>query len=226
MLAEDLKHHRRVALKVLHPHLAGVLGPERFLREIATVAGLYHPHVMPLYDSGQADGFLYQVMPLAEGESLRDQLHREGQLPVDDALRIAGEVADALSYAHRYGIVHRDIKPGNILASRSARRPCRSSGRPGPGQAPRRPLAGCGGGANGQLAAPPVGPGLGHGRRMRAPRTGGHSARAARTARRPDRAPHPGHSRLGARGAPRPFAERAISSPIPPAWTPGCSSGR
>ncbi len=114
-LAEDLKHHRRVALKVLHPHLAGVLGPERFLREIETVAGLHHPHIMPLYDSGRAGGLLYQVMPLAEGESLRDRLRREEQLPIDDALQIAAEVADALSYAHRRGIVHRDIKPGNIL---------------------------------------------------------------------------------------------------------------
>jgi serine/threonine-protein kinase len=114
-LAEDLKHHRRVALKVLHANLAGILGRDRFLREIATVAGLHHPHIMPLYDSGSAGGFLYYVMPLAEGESLGDRLDREVQLPIEDALRIAAEVADALSYAHRHGIVHRDIKPANIL---------------------------------------------------------------------------------------------------------------
>jgi serine/threonine-protein kinase len=114
-LAKDLKHERQIALKVLHPDLAGALGPERFLREIATVAGLHHPHIIPLYDSGKAGGYLYQVMPLAEGETLRDRLRRETQLPLEDALQIAAEVADALSYAHRRGIVHRDIKPGNIL---------------------------------------------------------------------------------------------------------------
>ena len=114
-LAEDRKHRRQVAVKVLRPELAGMLGPERFLREIETVARLRHPHILPLYDSGEAGGFLYYVMPLAEGESLRDRLRREKQLPLDDALRIAGEVADALSYAHAHGVVHRDIKPENIL---------------------------------------------------------------------------------------------------------------
>jgi eukaryotic-like serine/threonine-protein kinase len=114
-LAEDRKHHRQVAVKILRAELAGMLGPERFLREIETVARLHHPHILPLYDSGQADGFLYYVMPLAEGESLRDRLRREKQLPLHDALQIAREVADALSYAHAHGVVHRDIKPENIL---------------------------------------------------------------------------------------------------------------
>ena len=114
-LAEDRKHHRQVAVKVLRAELAGMLGPDRFLREIETAARLHHPHILPLYDSGEADGFLYYVMPLAEGESLRDRLKREKQLPLDDALRIAREVADALSYAHAHGVVHRDIKPENIL---------------------------------------------------------------------------------------------------------------
>ena len=114
-LAEDLKHHRRVAIKVLRPELAAALGAERFLREIETTANLRHPHILPLYDSGEADGFLYYVMPFVDGESLRDRLAREKQLPVEDALQIAREVADALSCAHGRGIVHRDIKPENIL---------------------------------------------------------------------------------------------------------------
>ena len=114
-LAEDLKHHRKVAVKVLRPELAAVLGPERFLREIDTTAALHHPHILPLYDSGESAGFLYYVMPLAEGESLRDRLDREKQLPLDDALQIAREVADALSYAHAHSVIHRDIKPENIL---------------------------------------------------------------------------------------------------------------
>src|SRR5687768_1427165 len=112
-LAEDRKHHRQVAVKVLRAELAGMLGPERFLREIDTVARLRHPHILPLYDSGQTDGFLYYVMPLVEGESLRERLRREKQLPLEDALRIAREVADALSYAHAHGVVHRDVKPEN-----------------------------------------------------------------------------------------------------------------
>jgi eukaryotic-like serine/threonine-protein kinase len=114
-LAEDLKHHRRVALKVLHAELGAALGPERFLREIEISAQLHHPHILPLYDSGEAAGLLYYVMPYVEGESLRDRLAREKQLPLDDALAIAREVADALSYAHSHGVVHRDIKPENIL---------------------------------------------------------------------------------------------------------------
>ena len=114
-LAEDLRHSRRVALKVLRPELAAVIGAERFLAEIRLTANLQHPHILPLFDSGEADSFLYYVMPFVEGESLRDRLRREKQLPVDDAVRIAREVADALDYAHRHGVVHRDIKPENIL---------------------------------------------------------------------------------------------------------------
>jgi serine/threonine-protein kinase len=114
-LAEDLRHDRRVAIKVLHPELTATLAGERFLREIKTVAGLQHPHVLPLYDSGEADGLVYFVMPFAEGESLRQRLDRQGQLAVDESIRIAVEVADGLDYAHRQGVIHRDIKPDNIL---------------------------------------------------------------------------------------------------------------
>src|SRR5437773_3851684 len=114
-LAQDRKHHRQVAIKVLKPELAAALGPERFLQEIEIAARLHHPHVLPLYDSGEADGFVYFVMPFVEGESLRDRLHREKQLPLDEALQIAREVADALSFAHGHDVVHRDIKPENIL---------------------------------------------------------------------------------------------------------------
>jgi serine/threonine-protein kinase len=114
-LAEDLKHKRMVAIKVLAPELTAVLGAERFLREIETTASMRHPHILPLYDSGEAAELLYYVMPYVEGESLRDRLDREKQLPLDDALQVAREVADALSYAHSRGIVHRDIKPENIL---------------------------------------------------------------------------------------------------------------
>jgi serine/threonine-protein kinase len=114
-LARDLKHHRSVAVKVLRPELAAALGPERFLREIEIAARLTHPHVLPLYDSGEAAGVLYYVMPYVEGESLRDRLDREKQLPLDDSLRIAREVASALAYAHSRDVVHRDIKPENIL---------------------------------------------------------------------------------------------------------------
>jgi len=142
-LAHDIKHNRKVALKVLRPDLAHAIGPERFLNEIETTANLRHPHILPLYDSGravgrvdgltagdvdaaaeqpaakpsnrQAEEFLYYVMPFVEGESLRDRLNRERQLPLDEALRIAREVADALSYAHSRGVIHRDIKPENIL---------------------------------------------------------------------------------------------------------------
>jgi serine/threonine protein kinase/tetratricopeptide (TPR) repeat protein len=114
-LAEDLKHHRQVAIKVLHPELAAAVGPDRFLREIEAVAGLTHPHVVPLHDSGEADGLLFYVMPYVEEESLRHRLDRERQLPVDEAVRITRDVAEALDHAHRHGLIHRDIKPGNIL---------------------------------------------------------------------------------------------------------------
>ena len=117
-LAEDVKHRRSVAIKVLDPELAAAIGPERFLREIEVAARLNHPHILPLHDSGVAEGLLYYVMPFVEGESLRDRLSREKQLPLDDALRIVREVADALDYAHGQGVVHRDIKPENILISR------------------------------------------------------------------------------------------------------------
>ncbi len=114
-LAEDLKHGRKVAIKVLHPELSAVLGGDRFLAEIKVTANLQHPHILGLIDSGDADGLLYYVMPYVAGESLRARLAREKQLPVDDALRLAREVASALDYAHRQGVVHRDIKPENIL---------------------------------------------------------------------------------------------------------------
>jgi serine/threonine-protein kinase len=114
-LARDLKHDRNVALKVLKPELGAALGAERFLAEIRTTANLRHPHILPLYDSGAAAEVLYYVMPFVEGETLRDRLEREKQLPLDDALQIAREVADALSYAHSRGVIHRDIKPENIL---------------------------------------------------------------------------------------------------------------
>jgi serine/threonine-protein kinase len=116
--AHDLKHGRDVAVKVLRPELAHAVGADRFLREIATTATLRHPHILPLYDSGDAGGILYYVMPLVEGESLRARLEREGRLPIDEALRITTEVADALGYAHERGITHRDIKPENILLER------------------------------------------------------------------------------------------------------------
>ena len=114
-LAEDLKHDRRVAVKVLRPELAAALGPERFLREIQIAAVLAHPHILPLHDSGEADGFVFYVMPYVEGETLRDRLVRQRQLPIGEAVRIVQEVADGLAYAHRLGVVHRDIKPENIL---------------------------------------------------------------------------------------------------------------
>ncbi|UCF40763.1 MAG: protein kinase [Gemmatimonadota bacterium] len=116
-LAHDLKHNRYVAVKVLAPELASVLGPQRFLREIEITARLQHPHILPVHDSGEADGLLYYVMPFVEGESLRERMKRERQLPLDDALQLIREVAAALSYAHARDIVHRDIKPENILLS-------------------------------------------------------------------------------------------------------------
>src|SRR5205823_4411955 len=114
-LARDLKHDRPVALKVLRPELAAVLGAERFLREIRLTAQLQHPHILTLIDSGEADGFLYYVMPYVDDENLRNRLGREKQLPVDEAVDIAKAVAGALDYAHRHGVIHRDIKPENIL---------------------------------------------------------------------------------------------------------------
>ena len=114
-LAQDKRHDRVVALKVLHPDLAANLGPERFLREIKLAARLNHPHILPLFDSGEADSFLYYVMPYIEGESLRERLEREKQLSVDEAVRHAKSIASALDYAHRQKIVHRDIKPENVM---------------------------------------------------------------------------------------------------------------
>jgi serine/threonine-protein kinase len=116
-LAEDLKHHRKVAVKVMRPELAATLGSERFLREVEIAARLSHPHILPMYDSGEANGLLYYVMPYVEGESLHARLRRENQLPVDEAMRLAREISEALAYAHDHGIIHRDIKPANILLS-------------------------------------------------------------------------------------------------------------
>src|SRR5512132_4216334 len=114
-LAHDLKHERDVAIKVLHPDLAAALGAERFLTEIKTTAKLQHPHILPLLDSGEAGGLLFYVMPFVAGETLRERLTRDTQLSIDDAVRIAREVADALGAAHAHGIIHRDVKPENIL---------------------------------------------------------------------------------------------------------------
>ena len=114
-LAEDLKHDRKVAVKLLKPELAAVLGAERFVQEIKTTAALQHPHILPLFDSGTADGFLFYVMPYIQGETIREKLNRETQFGVEEAVRIAREIADALDYAHRHGVIHRDIKPENLL---------------------------------------------------------------------------------------------------------------
>jgi len=114
-LAQDLKHDRQVAIKVLKPELAESLGRQRFVREIRIAARLNHPHILPVHDSGEAEGFLYFVMPVVQGQTLRDRLDAEGTLPVDEALRIASDIADALDYAHRHDVVHRDIKPENVL---------------------------------------------------------------------------------------------------------------
>ncbi len=114
-LAEDLKHERKVAVKVLRPELAAVLGAERFVQEIKTTANLQHPHILPLFDSGEADSFLYYVMPFIDGETLRDKLNRETQLGIEEAVSITTAIADALDYAHRQNVIHLDIKPENIL---------------------------------------------------------------------------------------------------------------
>ena len=114
-LAHDPRHNRKVAIKVMRPELAAVIGAERFLKEIETTANLQHPHILPLFDSGRVDGTVFYVMPYVEGESLRTRLKRETQLPVADAVRIAAEIAAALDYAHRHGVIHRDIKPDNVL---------------------------------------------------------------------------------------------------------------
>jgi serine/threonine-protein kinase len=119
-LARDLRHDRKVALKVLRPELASAIGADRFLNEIRVTASLQHPHILPLHDSGETDGFLYYVMPYVDGESLRDRLDEERQLPIDDAIRIAIEVAAALAYAHGKGVIHRDVKPENILIATGA----------------------------------------------------------------------------------------------------------
>jgi serine/threonine-protein kinase len=116
-LADDIKHERKVALKVLKPELAAVVGADRFLAEIKTTANLQHPHILPLFDSGEADSFLFYVMPYVEGETLQERIDREKQLPVAEAVRIAADIAEALEHAHRQGIIHRDIKPANVLMS-------------------------------------------------------------------------------------------------------------
>ncbi|PYP40669.1 MAG: hypothetical protein DMD43_08065, partial [Gemmatimonadetes bacterium] len=114
-LAQDRKHRRQVAVKILHPHIAAHLGTDRFLREIDIAARLSHPHILTLIDSGEADGLLFYIMPFVQGESLRDRMSRSGRLPVDEALQIARHVAQALGYAHQHGVVHRDIKPENVM---------------------------------------------------------------------------------------------------------------
>lgn len=116
-LADDQKHGRKVAIKVLRPELAATIGPERFLREIRIAAQLQHPHILPLLESGEADGFLYYVMPYVDGQSLRDRLSRQGELPVHEAVKLLTEIVDALSYAHGRGVVHRDVKPDNVMLS-------------------------------------------------------------------------------------------------------------
>ncbi|MEO8452515.1 MAG: serine/threonine-protein kinase [Gemmatimonadota bacterium] len=114
-LARDIRHNRPVAIKVMNPDLAAVIGASRFLKEIETTARLHHPHILPLFDSGEVDGTVFYVMPYVTGHSLRDRLNEETQLAVADAVRIAAEVASGLDYAHRHGVVHRDIKPVNVL---------------------------------------------------------------------------------------------------------------
>ncbi|MCH8145214.1 MAG: serine/threonine protein kinase [Gemmatimonadetes bacterium] len=116
-LARHVKHERNVAVKVLRPELAAALGSERFVREIAIAAQLHHPHILPLFDSGEADGFLYYVMPYEEGQSLRDKLAAEGELPIAEAVSLLRDIVGALVHAHQHGVVHRDIKPENIMLS-------------------------------------------------------------------------------------------------------------
>lgn len=116
-LAHDVRHERDVAIKVLKRDLAAVIGAERFVAEIRTTAHLRHPHILPLFDSGAADGLPFYVMPLVDGESLRSRLGREGRLPIEDAVGVLREVADALAYAHASGVIHRDVKPDNVLIS-------------------------------------------------------------------------------------------------------------
>ncbi|MEP7326094.1 MAG: serine/threonine-protein kinase, partial [Gemmatimonadota bacterium] len=116
-LADDLRHERKVAVKVLRPELAASIGPERFLREIRIAAQLQHPHILPLLESGEAGGFLYYVMPYVDGQSLRDRLVKQGELPVHEAVKLISEIVDALSYAHGRGVVHRDVKPDNVMLS-------------------------------------------------------------------------------------------------------------
>jgi len=116
-VAEDLRHHRKVAVKVLQPALSATLGTERFLREIEVLANLQHPNILTLIDSGEVDGLPYYVMPFVEGQSLRARLDREGALPLEEAVRIAAEVAEGLESAHQRGVVHRDVKPANVLIS-------------------------------------------------------------------------------------------------------------
>jgi eukaryotic-like serine/threonine-protein kinase len=118
-LAHDLKHDRRVALKVLKPELAAVLGADRFVIEIRTTAALQHPHILPLFDSGEADGFLFYVMPFIDGETLRTKLDRETQLGVDESVKMAMSIADALDYAHRHGVIHRDISRRTSCCTRA-----------------------------------------------------------------------------------------------------------
>src|SRR5512132_375836 len=114
-LAEDIRHHRQVAVKVLRAEIAASLGSERFFREIEVAARLQHPHILPLLDSGRGEHFLYYVMPYVAGESLRERLDREGELPVHDCIKILRDVVDALAAAHGEGVVHRDIKPDNVM---------------------------------------------------------------------------------------------------------------
>src|ERR1043165_9700041 len=114
-LARDVRHNRRVAVKVFDPDLGAVLGAERFLSEIEVTANLHHPTLLPLFDSGEAEGLLFYVMPYVEGQTLRQRLEREGQLPVDEAVRIATSIGSALDSAHRHGVIHRDLKPENVL---------------------------------------------------------------------------------------------------------------